>query len=447
MRGHGDVSLVPTGWQVSSNGATGGDDVRLDRHDHITAFIFSRAYFAETCKVGEYDHEKYLRLKLLGKTLRYTTDLKGAGCGCNAAFYLTSMGQNKHKSTCNDYYCDANDVCGESCAEIDIQEGGQYAWHSTLHTKHDHGGLAAGFGGGGPQWNGPRDWTSEEFAPSAKCIDTAAPFDVAVSFPVNASGFLDAMIVTLAQEGKECPISINVDKYDGNAELTEALKAGMTPIVSYWSSPDMLWLDGDGDDGRGPCALDHVTNCGESVSFYNFAVEDIRPLDVVQAKANIEAQAKRHPTTTTSATTRPTPTKPGWTFQEPVRATTTPMPWWVRQWGTSTTTMSIVDDRDKTSHVEVMLQKFTTQKHRLANAVTSTVGKGPKAAGAVVITLVVAFSLLLVAAVRRPRRAAGPQAPLQADGTSTRANRSLLTVTPSCAGLMDLGAVEQDAAV
>merc|ERR1719335_961100 len=104
-------------------------------------------------------------MKLLGKRFSYTTDMSGAGCGCNAALYLTSLPQSSSASDCGDYYCDANNVCGESCAEIDIQEANQYAWHSTLHTSQDHSGVGKGYGGGGKFWSGPRDWTDEEYSP------------------------------------------------------------------------------------------------------------------------------------------------------------------------------------------------------------------------------------------------------------------------------------------
>jgi hypothetical protein len=328
MDGHGPVSLTSTGWNTS----LGIRRVDISPTQEILTHRESRVYFADTCNDGEYDPSKYMRLNLLNKTLRYRSDLSGAGCGCNAAFYLTSMGHNPNRSECFDYYCDANNVCGESCAEIDIQEANLYAWHSTLHTPFDHGGYAAGYGGGVTStWNGPRTWTPAEFGPDAKCIDSTKPIEVAVSFMTNKSGVLAAMIVTLSQVPHGlCSLSLILDKYDGMEELTHALKAGMTPIVSYWASNDMVWLDGVGKDNLGTCGSDDASKCPDSVKWSDFVVEDLREEDVAKARFNVQEQFNRHPTTSTSTTTANTK-KPWW--QQP---TTTPwwastaVPWWKR---------------------------------------------------------------------------------------------------------------------
>ncbi len=81
--------------------------------------------------------------------------------------------------------------------------------------------------------------------------------------------------MTLTQTGKDCPLSVRLGSYDGMAELSEAIKSGMTPIVSYRSANDMLWMDGVGSDGQGPCAADDKDACSETVKFYNFSIKDL----------------------------------------------------------------------------------------------------------------------------------------------------------------------------
>ena len=58
------------------------------------------------------------------------------------------------------------------------------------------------------------------------------PFEVFVTFPTNEQGELAAMEVTLLQKGKDCPLSVIVSDYEGQAGVSKALAEGMTPIVS-----------------------------------------------------------------------------------------------------------------------------------------------------------------------------------------------------------------------
>mmetsp|Transcript_99497 Transcript_99497/g.315823 ORF Transcript_99497/g.315823 Transcript_99497/m.315823 type:complete len:439 (-) Transcript_99497:502-1818(-) len=274
LKGLGNVSLIPTGWLGAPEETVIPE---LLKGDVINTTMGSRAYFASACVAGKYDNKQYLGLDFRGKTLTYTTDLSMAGCGCNAALYLTSMHQNERASECGDHYCDANNVCGESCDEIDIQEGNVFSWHSTLHSSWDHVGMGKGYGGGGFEWNGPRDWTSDDYGPLANCIDTTKSFQVSAYFPTDDKGRATGMEITLTQHGKDCPLWMRIGDYPGMADLDTALAAGMTPIVSYWRSDDMLWMDGKGSDNMGPCFEDRPSKCAESVSFYDFAVRPSFP--------------------------------------------------------------------------------------------------------------------------------------------------------------------------
>lgn len=260
LEGYGPVSLVLAGWSEGQLVDVLGDQ--------IVARMGGRAYFADTCTAGAYDRHQYMALSLLGKQLRYTTDVSGAGCGCNAAFYLASMRQNADPGSCGEFYCDANSVCGVYCAEIDLQEANKHAFHTTLHSSHDGSGKGGGFGG-----YGGKDWTAAQYSPGSSCIDTTKPFEVTVSFPVDAAGQLQAMETKLTQVGHSCSVSARVDSYKDMQELSAALAAGMTPVLSYWSADDMLWLDGKGDS-NGVCAED-LKHCSATAAFRGFSVSDI----------------------------------------------------------------------------------------------------------------------------------------------------------------------------
>jgi len=315
MPGYGTVAIVPTGWSGAPGAAKIGN---LEVHgSKVVTHMEGRAYFADRC-TGSYNHTDYLALKLLNKKITYTVDVSKADCGCNAAFYMTSMHQNKRKSECFDYYCDANNVCGESCAEVDIMEANKYAFHSTLHTTYDHGGQGVGYGGG-VGWNGPRDFTGDQYGPGASCIDTDLPFDVSSAFPVNDQGYIDGMFMQLSQAGKDCELKFAVTNYKGNQELSQALANGMTPILSYWESTDMLWMDGEGSDHLGPCHTDHPKTCGDTVLMYNFKVDE---LDFVVRAEPAEQPVWTPPPTQPPAWTPP-PTVPAGPTTTVITTTTT----------------------------------------------------------------------------------------------------------------------------
>jgi hypothetical protein len=255
-----------------------------DENTVIAKKSYARIYFAESCSPGPYDNNEYLSMFLLGKRMSWTVDLNGAGCGCNAGFYLASMRQNTAPSSCGDYYCDAHAVCGVACHEIDLQEANTHAWFSTLHASAP---IAMGYGGdiGKPDY---RDFGRDQYGPGSWCIDTNRPFRVVVSFHTMDSDVLKAMELYISQEGSDCEIAKtltehpsqhhpNADGHDAFAELTDALRAGMTPVISYWADDSMAWMDGPGKDGEGPCekGADDEEACPDTVKLYDFKVEPI----------------------------------------------------------------------------------------------------------------------------------------------------------------------------
>eukprot|EP00419_Tripos_fusus_P009065 CAMPEP_0172666736 /NCGR_PEP_ID=MMETSP1074-20121228/7992_1 /TAXON_ID=2916 /ORGANISM="Ceratium fusus, Strain PA161109" /LENGTH=505 /DNA_ID=CAMNT_0013483157 /DNA_START=57 /DNA_END=1571 /DNA_ORIENTATION=- len=259
--------------------------VEVLKGDAVVSHYGARSYWAEWCNEGTWQPQQYVKLQPLGKTLRFTADISGTTCGCNAAFYLSAMPQNTKPGTCHgDYYCDVMSVCGVPCFELDLMEANQYAWRSTLHAVGDYMGKPMGYGG---SEDSPvsRDWTSKEYSPGGKCIDTNKPFSVAISFPTDEQGNLRAFELELSQQDKPCTVKASITEYswgwppprkNGWGELTKALQMGMTPVMSYWSSPTMLWMDGLGEDGRGPCVKDNPSQCPEYVRWYNFSLEDYR---------------------------------------------------------------------------------------------------------------------------------------------------------------------------
>ena len=285
---------------------------------------------------------------LLGGTIEYDVDLSHSGCSCNAALYLISMPAKDWNGVPTagkggDYYCDANNVCGQSCAEIDIQEANKLSWHSTLHSMHDKIGVGKGVGGGGVGWSGPRDWSTSEYGPGASCINTSKPFQVEVAFPADANCQLVGMEITLSQVARsDCELKLAIHNYWGMPELTKALAAGMTPIVSYWNSADMFWMDGKGADGQGPCARDSPDSCGKSTKFSNFSVSAI-PGTACKAKLTDQQPAEpdllvtdapdvlltdasvKESTTTMPTTTMPTTTMPTTTMTMTTTTTTPPL--------------------------------------------------------------------------------------------------------------------------
>merc|ERR1740123_2764553 len=84
------------------------------------------------------------------------------------------------------------------------------------------------------------------------------------------------MEVTLWQAGKPCKLNLELSNYPaGMQELHDALNAGMVPVVSYWSSDNLAWLDGSGSDRQGPCAVDAPDKCRSSVTLSNFSIHKL----------------------------------------------------------------------------------------------------------------------------------------------------------------------------
>ena len=206
-------------------------------------------------------------------------------------------------------------------------EANRYAWHSTLHVAGDGiGSNPKGLGGISINRFSPslRE-TDYKASAASKCINTLKPFRVKASFPTSTLSTINAndtnipllkwMEVELSQG--ICTTETMVVGRDYSSHklraLSEALRAGMAPVLSYWggagaikpsatqlvasvqakgtaktnANPSaenpvkdfdvMSWLDG----GVGPCPAENhrqpqlrknYSTCGAPVLFSNFAV-------------------------------------------------------------------------------------------------------------------------------------------------------------------------------
>ena len=331
-----------------------------------------RVYLADYC--GEHPQpEHYAAVPLVGRTLSVTVDLSAATCGCVAAFYLSYLRSAPAPGLCSgDWYCDANAICGTNCAEIDIFEANQHAFHAALHEATDTAGVIGGIGGSAAGLE------RDDFGPQSHAtIVTSRPFRVHAFFePIEGGEWFQGLIITLEQEGRSAQFAIAAPappaapditppppppckhkpspetcqveamgqcgghdnsqsppgpwpcestccppqhycslknewfsqclKAEANtpfdedapadgrhptatrhySPLHEALRRGLTPVFSYWSSGDVKWLDG----GKHGCVEDQA-KCGQVVTFSDLAICEGGPRCAYRRRSSYAANA------------------------------------------------------------------------------------------------------------------------------------------------------------
>ena len=190
-------------------------------------------------------------------------------------------------------------MCDVGCSEIDILEANQHALHATTHTNGDGAGRASGLGGS------RFDLSSDDYGPAAKIIDTRGEFRVHAFFPL-VNGKLGPIEVVLQQEERVTrPIHIGSSSY--NAKLTDDLKAGVTPVMSYWSDASMSWL------GGGVCPADSVhlqDACGSTVAVHSMAVRQGRVAFDPPSSPGPQPSPPPPPTSSSSSPPPPPPPPP-----------------------------------------------------------------------------------------------------------------------------------------
>jgi cellulose 1,4-beta-cellobiosidase len=241
----------------------------------VTVRHGSRAYIGSTC-AQSYQPNVFEPLYLLDKSLSFTVDLSQVSCGCNAALYLTEMpayNQNNQPdpTRCGDYYCDANQVCGVFCPEMDIMEANNHAFQITPHKcdapsgKHYYS-----CDGGGCGQNLVRNNPQSFGFGSNYIINTQQPVQVSISFQTSG-GMLSRIVTDVMQNGRNVQI-VHDSSRCGNgylSSMTDAFRTGMVVIFTFWGSTGsvMSWLDVP------PCSINEACNTNAAATFSNIQIK------------------------------------------------------------------------------------------------------------------------------------------------------------------------------
>ena len=232
-----------TKYVLSSNLSTGNIQVN---GSSITLSGGGRAYLGDSPSdtIGP---NSFYEMPLLGKRLTFNVDMSNVGCNCNGALYFTTMpaynsAQQPVPGKDGSYYCDANQVGGTYCPEMDVMEANKFAMASTAHTcqyQPPHYYSSCDRGGCGKN---VLDADGNGFGPG-KTIDTNRLFTFSVSFITGGNGRLSTVNNYFYQEGR----TIQFDSCNPDYLQWMGMSLpGIVISVSLWGTGDggMSWLDG-----------------------------------------------------------------------------------------------------------------------------------------------------------------------------------------------------------
>jgi len=252
----------------------------------------------------DWDPHSFTNFKLIGKTLAYTADLSGVGCACNLAFYLIQepaldASGNPSMGTCSDspYYCDANQVCGQWCTELDIMEANSHTFAATPHRCDPSSTPQFMNCDRGGQGRNTKDMGAVYGPGAGNTIDTTQPFEVHTSFDGNPSaGTFTGMTTVLKQGGRSLEFA-NQGGAGYLAGMAAAMKSGLALRITYWGDTPvtMNWLD-DPVCGDESC---HALNAGKAT------ISDIRIFPIPGAAPPVQPQPQPTPVPVTTAAPEP----------------------------------------------------------------------------------------------------------------------------------------------
>ncbi|KAL1495881.1 hypothetical protein AB1Y20_014525 [Prymnesium parvum] len=192
---------------------------------------------------------RYARFRLLGRRLRYTIDLSAVGCSCNAALYWVSMpgvgpAGAPARGGLGNFYCDANEVGGVWCWEMDTIEANRHAMQVAPHAcASPPGRYIAACDRGGAALN-TRSLSARGLCAAKSCtIDTRHPFTHVQSFVQRESTLV--RIENELRQGEKVFAFNSSASQEYLAQMSEALRDGMTLTFQVWGGPWSLmsWLD------------------------------------------------------------------------------------------------------------------------------------------------------------------------------------------------------------
>jgi len=233
------------------------------------------ADFTQEC-ANNFSPNSFRPFYLLDKTFSFTADVSSVGCGCNAALYLSKMpayneNQQPDPTSWGNYYCDANNVSGEWCPEMDIMEANRAGMGITPHKCDPPTGKHYSHCDGTGCSLRTKDIAGAYGYGANFKINTNFPFNVTMSFHTT-SGQLSSIVSVLSQGDRQVNIVHDSGRCGGGylETMTEAFQAGMVLIVSHWSGnsgSDMGWLD------IPPCSASEACDKQGTAAFYDISVK------------------------------------------------------------------------------------------------------------------------------------------------------------------------------
>ena len=243
----------------------------------------TRAYIVPACSAGAWSPDMFSqKLPMLNTAWNFTVSLQSATCGCNAALYAVAMpavdaSGRPAPSQSGDFYCDANQVGGFWCTEVDLMEANGAALAATPHAcdPAQPSGFTPACDKGGCSAN-TKDRRGAFGAGANFTINTQLPFTVVTEMPAP-SGTLAAVTTTLFQGGRAV-VMAHADAGCGAGYLervSAGLSKGMVPTLSVWGSTasgaDMAWLDSP------PCDAGQGCSAAVRATFSDISVRSLAP--------------------------------------------------------------------------------------------------------------------------------------------------------------------------